>query len=173
MYDIQNPLSKLDYRQNPQLMPAPKPLPSAKIHHSLHPSSHPLHSAPVSKAVPSLASVLPGPASACCCERSNSSLVPTSAGIYRITELVSLHNVVFRASFQSVCDLPVQRPEADTVADIRTEVLEPRSVRAMHVRDTPYRQTGFVITSRKAIANIRVLALRLASFMLLRPVLNG
>lgn len=67
----------------------------------------------------------------------------------------------------------MQRPEADAVADIRTEVLEPRAVRAIHVRDTPYRQNGFVITSRKAIANIRVLALRLASFMLLRSVLNG
>jgi hypothetical protein len=54
-------------------------------------------------------------------------------------------------------------------------VLEPPivRVRAIHVRDTPYRQNGFVITSRKAIANIRVLALRLASFMLLRSVLNG
>ena len=67
----------------------------------------------------------------------------------------------------------MQRPEAGTVADIPTEVLEPSSVRAIHVRDTPYRQNGFVITSRKAIANIGVLALRLANFMLLRSVLNG
>lgn len=67
----------------------------------------------------------------------------------------------------------MQRPEAGTVADIPTEVLEPSSVRAIHVRDTPYRQNGFVITSRKAIANIRVLALSLASLMLLRSVLNG
>jgi len=95
MYDIQNPLSKLDYRQNPQLMPAPKPLPSAKIHNSLH-------SAPVSKASPLSPLSVPGPASACCCGRSHCSLVPTSAGMQRATEVVSLHNVVFRASVQSV-----------------------------------------------------------------------
>lgn len=170
MYDIQNPLSKLDYRQNPQLMPAPKPLPSTKIHNHLH-------SAPVSKASPSLASAVPGPASAWCCERSHFSLVPTSAGMQRTAEVASLHNVVSRVSVQSVCCfLCSVRPEAGTVADIRYGGARASSgslSRAIHVRDTPYRQTGFVITSRRAITNIGVLALRLAGLMLLRSVLSG
>ena len=170
MYDIQNPLSKLDYRQNPQLMPAPKPLPSAKIHNHLH-------SAPVSKSVP-LSRLCGAWHGLCNLLRALAfSLVPTSAGMQRTAEVASLHNVVSRVSVQSVCCfLCSVRPEAGTVADIRYGGARASSgslSRAIHVRDTPYRQTGFVITSRRAIANIGVLALRLAGLMLLRSVLSG
>ena len=129
------------------------------------------------RAFPSLASAVPGTASATCCERSHSRLyllVQACNGPRK-----SLHYITWylRVSVQSVCYfLCSVRPEAGTVADIRYGGARASSgslSRAIHVRDTPYRQTGFVITSRKAIANIRVLALRLASFMLLRSVLNG
>lgn len=114
---------------------------------------------------------MPGPASACRRERSHFSLVPTSAGKQRITGAVSLHNILFaRPSSRYAISYAVSGSGCRsryTDGGARAS-----SVRAVHVRDTPYRQTGFVITSRSAIANIRVLALRLADFMLLRSVLN-
>jgi hypothetical protein len=126
MYDIQNPLSKLDYRQNPQLMPAPKPLPSAKIHKHLHPRSHPLHSAPVSKASPlSPLWCLVRPLHVVVSARISRLYLLVQASI---GSLEPFHYLTFSSRVRPVGMLfLMQRPEADAVADILTEVLEPRA----------------------------------------------
>jgi hypothetical protein len=126
MYDIQNPLSKLDYRQNPQLMPAPKPLPSAKIQKHLHPRSHPLHSAPVSKASPlSPLWCLVRPLHVVVSARISRLYLLVQASI---GSLEPFHCLTFSSRVRPVGMLfLMQRPEADAVADILTEVLEPRA----------------------------------------------